>query len=236
MKKTEIPRITKIPLEVQATEILRDLIIRGVLPPGERITETDLAERMGLSRSSIRTALHQLARDRLTSLIPYTGWTVMELTSQDAWELYTLRASIERLAGQLTAKSINEEKKTQLTKAYEMFLSACRGGAEMSIDEADFFVHETIISLTNHSRLVAQYQLIERQVRRYIHLSDALIPDPEEIVEQHRPIVEAILAGDAEQAGWLSEQHNLTEGEKLVAHLVSMEKDAESKSLLSRAG
>jgi DNA-binding FadR family transcriptional regulator len=57
----------------------------------------------------------------------------------------------------------------------------------------------------------------------YIRSSDALVSKPAIIVDQHRPIVKAILAGDAEKAGRLSEEHNLLEGKKLSDHLKELE-------------
>jgi DNA-binding GntR family transcriptional regulator len=231
MTKLAIPRVEKRPVETQAADALRKSITSGAIPAGARITETQLAEQMDLSRASIRAALHQLAKEGLTSLIPYTGWTVVSLSPRDVWEIYTLRSSVERLAAQLVAKNINAAKCAALETAYDALAEECARGKSEKIAELDFALHKKIIELADHGRLADQYKLIEQQIRVYIHSSDALVAQATGVVEQHWPIVEAILAGDAEVAGRLSEQHNLTEGEKLATHLAQIEPNTRAPEL-----
>lgn len=215
----KVPKIVKLSAEVQAAEVLRESIMSGTILPGARVTEVQLAAEMGLSRATVRSALHQLEKEGLTTLIPYTGWTVISLTPKDVWELYTLRSSVERLAAQLVAAGMDDAKHTLLSQHYQALVDACHSGKAETIAEADFALHKVIITLADHSRLLSQYEFIERQIRLYIRSSDSLIHDAEAIIEQHRPFVDAILAGDAETAGALSEAHNLSEGAKLNHHL-----------------
>jgi DNA-binding GntR family transcriptional regulator len=224
MARLDIPRVVKMPVEVQATEALRESIITGAIPAGARITEIQISEQMDLSRATVRTALHQLAKEGLLTLVPYTGWTVISLSPEDVWELYTLRSAVERLAAQLVAKTIDGVNSAALSQAYDRLVKECQRGGANRIAEADFALHKTIIELAAHSRLSIQYSLIEQQIRMYIRSSDALIPDALMIIDQHRPIVDAILAGDVKTSGDLSEQHNLSEGEKLTSHLRSLER------------
>jgi DNA-binding GntR family transcriptional regulator len=222
-RRLAIARVVKMPVEAQATDALRDSIVNGAISPGARITEIQISEQMNLSRATVRAALHKLAKEGLLILIPYTGWTVLSLTSQDVWELYTLRSAVERLAAQLVARSMDSTKATRLEAAFHNLEKHCERGDVAKIAEADFALHQTIIALSDHSRLSAQYGLIEQQTRMYVRSSDALVPVGPMIVHQHKPIVDAILRGDAEAAGNLSEQHNLSEGQKLSAHLKAQE-------------
>ncbi|MGV1862544.1 GntR family transcriptional regulator [Rhizobium rhizogenes] len=150
------------------------------------------------------------------------------MTSADVWELYTLRSAVERLAAQLLAGAIDTAASAKIEEAFEALARACKKGDRPGIAVADFSLHKTIIDLTNHSRLIAQYGLIEQQIRMYIRSSDALVPSSDAIIRQHRPIVDAIIRGDADEAGTLSEQHNLTEGKKLSDHLKDLEVAQES--------
>lgn len=220
-KRTSLPRIVKVPAEARAAEALRGQIIDGQLAPGSRITEAQLAEEMGLSRATIRTALHDLANEGLLTLVPYTGWTVIELSAEDVWELYTVRAAIERTAAQLAAKSQRKEHRALLGAAFENLARACERGNPPHIAEADFAFHKAIVDAACHRRLSAQYGLIEQQIRVYIRSSDALIADPSEIIAQHKPMRDAILSNNAEEAGRLAEDHNLIEGEKLGKSLAA---------------
>lgn len=218
MGTLKVRDVVKMPVELQAAEALRESIVTGAIKPGSRITEIQLSEQMKLSRATIRTALHQLAGEGLIVLVPYTGWTVASLSAHDAWELYTLRSCVERLAAELAAVA-DDDQKPQLADAYDVLVRQCRTGDPDAIADADFALHKTIIDMTGHKRLARQYALIEQQVRMYIRSSDALIPEPNDIIEQHRPIVAAILDGRTEEAGRLSELHNIQEGEKLTSFL-----------------
>ncbi|MQB46267.1 GntR family transcriptional regulator [Rhizobium sp. ICMP 5592] len=229
MARRSISPIVKMPVEVQATDALRDAIVNGVIAPGERITELQLSDEMGLSRATLRSALHQLAKEGLLTLVPYTGWSVINMTSNDVWELYTLRSAVERLAAQLLASTIDNRRADVIRASFAALIAACEASNGSAIAAADFALHKAIIELTGHSRMIAQYGLIQQQIRMSIRSSDALITNGHEIIEQHRPIVDAIIDGDAERAGVLSEQHNLTEGRKLSDHLRLREEATPSK-------
>ena len=218
-----IPKLVKQSIGSQAVDVLRESIICGDLPPGARITEVQIAEQMGLSRATVRAALYQLARDGLTTLIPYTGWTVISLTPQDVWELYTLRSSLERLAAQLVASTLDAHKRSTIEARYAALAKSCAAADERRIAEADFAFHKAIIDLSGHGRLKSQYEVIERQIRIYIRSSDSLAESGQAIIGQHQPIAEAILAKNVDEAGRLSEEHNMTEGRKLTSHLLSVE-------------
>lgn len=219
MDRTKLPKIEKMPADVRALGVLRSRIIDGAIPAGSRLTEVQISEEMGLSRATVRTALHQLAQEGLVSLVPYTGWTVVKLSQHDIWELYTLRGAVERLAAALAATSANGALIGGVREAFIALETACGRTDSDAIAEADFGFHKAIVDASGHLRLRSQYSLIEQQIRVYIRSSDALISDPKEILGQHRPILDAIISGDAALAGELSEGHNLREGEKLTASM-----------------
>ncbi|OZI32471.1 GntR family transcriptional regulator [Bordetella genomosp. 10] len=223
MNSLGISPVNKVSVEVQAADALRDAIVRGQIPPGSRITESQLATEMGLSRASVRTALHNLAKEGLTSLIPYTGWTVVSLGANDVWELYTLRSSMERLAARLLVESGDAQKIAAFGATFLTLTRACASENSTEIAEADFGLHKALIVLSGHGRLGVQYENIERQIRMCIGSSDALIESPAAILEQHRPLAEAVLSGRADLAAHHAESHNLTEGAKLRDHLQQRE-------------
>ncbi|MEX3815396.1 GntR family transcriptional regulator [Paraburkholderia sp. BR13439] len=231
-----VPKVVKRSMGSQAVDILRESIISGDLPAGARITEIQLAEQMDLSRATVRAALHHLAKEGLTTLVPYTGWTVITLNPKDVWELYTLRSSLERLAAQLVAAKLNVAKRDKIRSCFAALERACATSNERAIAEADFAFHKAMIDLADHGRLKSQYEVIERQIRIYIRSSDSLVENGDAIVEQHRPIAEAILAGNVDEAGRLAEAHNMTEGKKLTAHLANRDSPAIGRKPVDPAG
>jgi DNA-binding GntR family transcriptional regulator len=233
--------IRKKSAEVEAAEALRNYVVGGGVPPGGRLTEMRLSEALGLSRTTIRTALHQLANEGLVVQLPYTGWSVTQLSSVDAWELYTLRGSLEALAARLLTESLDSNKKDQLHRALDALVAACEKRDEVAIVDRDFGLHKLVVSLSGHRRLADQYQLIEQQIRLYIIWSDRLMPSSEEIINTHRPIVEAIVAGNAQAAESILRDHNESAGRVLVEFLkgqdgasASVQHSARSPGLATR--
>ncbi|GGF01031.1 GntR family transcriptional regulator [Aliidongia dinghuensis] len=214
--------VVKQSAEAQAIAILREQLLTGVIAPGARLTEMDLAASLQIARATVRQALHHLAQEGLIVLIPYTGWMVVDLTPTDAWELYTLRAAIEALAARLAAENMTDLGQKRLKDAMAALTKAARSGSLPEAAEADFALHEAIVGLAQHRRLAEQYRIVSQQVRMFIASSDALVSGAA-LIDQHAPIVDAILAGDGVRAAQLSEQHNVSEGEKLVAHLKAHE-------------
>jgi DNA-binding GntR family transcriptional regulator len=84
---------------------IRDRVIRGIYPPGHRLTEDDLAEQYGVSRIPVREALRLLEGDGFVRVKPYSGTFVAELTAQDAADLLEIRSVLEPLAAGRAAET-----------------------------------------------------------------------------------------------------------------------------------
>lgn len=221
--------IKKSPAEVQAADGLRKEIISGRIAPGARLIEATLADEFDVSRGTVRIALHQLAQEGLIIQVPYTGWTVMPMTSHDAWELYTLRASLEGLAARLATENLDDEGRTLVKDAYQALVDACNTADRRKVAEADFKLHKSIVRISKHNRLINQYRLVEQQIRIYIASSDVIIADYADVIAHHEPIVQSILNGDSDGARHYSELHSVREGKKLFDFL--LEKETKFSSL-----
>ncbi len=186
-------------LEAQAADLLRRQILRGELRAGERLLETPIADRLALSRGTVRAALRRLIEEGLVCHVPYTGYQVIDFSDHDLWELYTLRAALESLATRLAALRIDEQGSTQLRAAFAQLLAAAQSQDHEGADRLDRELHKLIIRLSGHERLLQHYVRVENQFRVYIALSNREV-DAREICESHRELVESICAGDAERA------------------------------------
>ncbi|MBD3881434.1 GntR family transcriptional regulator [Phormidium tenue FACHB-886] len=209
-------------LDVQAADVLRDEILSGALVPGARLLETDLSERLQLSRGTIRAALQQLIYEGLVIQFPYRGCMVAGLSSQDAWELYTLRNALEGLAARLAAEAMTPEKANQLEAALEHLIAIVQTNDWKAITDADFALHKTILQISEHRRLQQQYKIVEHQIRLYIASCNALESNPDKLIEQHRELIEAICSGNAAIAEQIAKDHN-SEGQTLIQQLQAAE-------------
>lgn len=210
--------IRKQSLDKQAAEAIREQILSGILPPGHRLVEAALAEELGLSRGTVRAALSELSHEGLVTQVAYTKCIVTELSSEAAWELFTLRSALEGLGARLAAENITPEGTRLLNEAYKQLTKAASKNDRAAATDADFSLHKLIIQLSGHRMLAAQYRLLEQRVRLLIASSNALLPLIDRVIGQHEPIVNAIAAGQGAKAERLIRDHNLSEGKVYTAH------------------
>ncbi len=215
--------IDKRSLDRAAADKLRRAIVAGEIIPGARLKEADLAMQFQLSRGTVRAALHRLVAEGLVAQRPYSGWQVVSLSSHDAWELYTLRGSLEALAARLAAENMNESRRQKLGEAFGWLKLAVRAKNDALITDADFAIHKMIIELAGHKRLAAQYALVEQQTRMYIASSNAMLERRELVLRNHENLLKAIASGNADSAGKLARTHGLKASNELINRLRAQE-------------
>ncbi|MFG0465357.1 GntR family transcriptional regulator [Pseudomonas putida] len=221
--------ISKQSFDVQTANILREMIVTGSLEAGSRLTEAQLTEQFHVSRGTIRAALQKLHNEGLVSQVPYTGWHVIAIDAQDAWELHNLRRVLDGLAARLAAERIEPEGATLLEEAYQRLCQTCEAGDPKNIANADFELHKLIVSLSGHRRLQEHYKLTEQQIRVFIASCDSEFSDHRNIGHRHAELVQAILAGDPDTAERLAKEHNATQGDALISSLRQMEPQKQAK-------
>ncbi|WP_146344327.1 GntR family transcriptional regulator [Phaeobacter marinintestinus] len=91
-----------------AYETLLGEIRDGKLLPGDRLRETELAERLGVSRTPVREAIRQLEADGLVIHVPRQGATIRRLDYAEVMELYEMRAVLEGTAARLAARAASD--------------------------------------------------------------------------------------------------------------------------------
>ncbi|QSX35561.1 GntR family transcriptional regulator [Shewanella avicenniae] len=186
---------------------IQESIIRGELRPGSKINEQALAEKYGISRGPTREALQQLERQRLVVRIPHVGARVATLTVEELNDLYELRSTLEGMACELAAKRISEQQLEQLWALLEKQEADLARGDSYFQQDGDVDFHYQIIQASGNRHLQETligglYHLL--RMYRYQCTSSSR---PVRAIAEHRRIVEAIAAGDAELAGLLMRRH-----------------------------
>lgn len=184
----------------QTVETLRRGIVHGELQPGARLTEIGLAEEMDSRRSTVRAALLELEKEGLVQRTRYSAWAVSPLTKKIIWEIYTYRGALEGLASRLLAKSLNDKKRVSLSDSYKLLSDAEATGTETIRVEADLRFHRTIVSLSEHELLLQQYEILLHKIEWIYRWSERRSPHRIQLTDWHRPVFDAILAGDPDRA------------------------------------
>jgi DNA-binding GntR family transcriptional regulator len=209
----------------QVYERLRELIIDGRLPPGARIIETDVAARLGVSRTPVRGALQRLQQEGYVVDSPtlrQTRPTVAPLTSDDARELFLLVGALEGLAAHRAALGAPGDR-TALAAALAEINDAFSAAAAASrpnharIFELDERFHRRYMEVAG-PRLLALHDTVKPQAERYerwyVSMLTAELPTS---VLEHRAIIRAIRAGDADDAQRAVETNWRNAAERLAA-------------------
>jgi DNA-binding GntR family transcriptional regulator len=213
--------VEKRSLDRAAADAIRQAITTGALTPGKRLTEVELSTGLDVSRGTVRAALQRLMSEGLVMQKPYSGWEVASLTSKDAWELYTLRSSLEGLAAQLAASNPNRSQ--PIEAAFDQLKLAAKSRDQKQITDSDLALHKAIVVLAGHKRLANQYGYVEQQVRMYMSSSNAILEKPEMVISNHEKMVVALLKGNAITAERHARDHNKASGELLIRHLQEQE-------------
>ena len=202
-----VPAPNQISSVTRAFNELRELIVRGHLPPGGWIIESALAQRLGVSRTPIRGALHWLRREGYVVELAgkrNTRVIVAPLTRDDAQELYRIIGHLETLAGaQVVALPARTRTKVAAELAainQQLHAIATErpidGRAVFDVDKA---FHAHIIDAAGGRRLRQLHNSVRPQVDRYWRLyASSIINELHRSVSEHDDIVEAVRKGDGE--------------------------------------
>ncbi len=115
-------------------EKLKEAILDGAIPPGERLSEVELAEQLMVSRTPVREAIRQLAETGLIMLVPRRGAFVILPTTEDARHLYEVRTALELLALKRLCGNPPREELQDLRKAFEEVSNASNSKAFLDLD------------------------------------------------------------------------------------------------------
>lgn len=188
---------------------LRELIVRGRLAPGSRIVETDVAQRLAVSRTPVRGALQRLQQEGYIQSKPSLQQSrpiVAPLTRQDAYELFSIVAEIEGLAARFAAE-IAAPRREVLIKALESInatfkrLAGAKKQNHNRLWELDESFHRKYVEAAAGPRLLALHNAVKPQAERYERLYVSLLSrDLTPSVREHAAIIRAIKSGNAAAA------------------------------------
>jgi len=186
---------------------LERLILDGELAPGAQLIEAALSERLGVSRGPIREAFRRLEETGLVRQEKNRGVFVRSIPLDEALELFDLRAVLDEAVGRRLAKQASAAQIKVLRSLVEQMERLVREGEAGDYHLLNLEFHERLVGFAGNRRMTVLYRRIVNQINlfRRLNLADgALLPTS---VSEHRAILKAIAAGDAEAAGRALREH-----------------------------
>lgn len=180
-----------------AYQLILQAIDSGIYRPGDRLVESELADRFGVSRTPIREALQRLETQSLLSR-DGRSLVVATLGHNEMAELYVVRSELEALAARLASRHATEEEIRVMRKMIEEDRKRLTDPAALARSNRQF--HRQL-HLASHNRyLVQQLDLVYRSMALMATTSLAVEGRGETALAEHEGIVDAVAAGDAEEA------------------------------------
>lgn len=212
MKKLVIRPSKKIREKVY--DYLREEILNGNIKSGDRLVESDLADRIGTSRTPVREALHTLEREGLLASLHRVGYVVRPISEVEVSELCEIRLSLEALA----LRWALSKDPVGLANALRDNLSRCEqqvaAGELKAFVEMDAQFHDLISKIADSSRLMEMTNSIRRYMLRYRIQSIYTEDNVHRAIAGHKAVFIAIEDGDKKAAQ-----------RALRAHIKQSEKD-----------
>jgi GntR family transcriptional regulator, trigonelline degradation regulator len=206
-------------LRMQAADNLRQAIIDGHLAPGARLTERELCDLLGVSRTLVREALRQLEAEGWIENVPYRGPTVAATSADEARQLYEIRAALKGFAAKQCAERASKDDLAELASLVDD-LAAAEKKRDLSrmLDVLDAF-HEKLLQAAGNQMLTTYLHSLRSRLRRLRGVSLRQPGRARQTVDEKRVLLAALKQRDGVAAQKAREQHVLTAARNVVAAL-----------------
>lgn len=206
---------------------LRENILSGRLEPGTQHSIYRMAEELGVSRTPVREAVLRLADAGLVTVERNRGVRVRGVSVQDVLDVFDLRLLLEIPATAFAARAADDEQKATISRCLDAMRAAAEADEPQEFDAHDRSLHGAIHAVTGNARLADEVRSLRASIQSRgavtLHRSRGMA----EILEEHVPVVEAVLAGDVLAATALMRDH-LVHTAVLLARQLDPDADVET--------
>lgn len=217
-------------LHEQTYQAIRTSILLGDLAPGERLVETQLAQRLQVSRTPIREAIRQLQKDGLVSSDGMGGLQVMTISAADAAQLYDCRLALEQLSVSGACLQANEAQVQQLQSYVLQAETLMRDPPAdlnvMQLLDLDYGFHRQIAESSGNRWLVSILEQVFDKMMLLRVQTTRHNPEVLEIRIEHRQIYEAIAQRQTEAALVAIQEHLLASKNRVVGELHKLQTES----------
>ena len=210
-------------------------ILAGEYPPGSKLIEATLAERMGVSRGPVREAFRMLEEAGLLRNEKNRGVFVRAIPIEEAAEIFDLRAVMDELVGRLLAKNITPPQLKELKEIVDAMEKAVKAEDAPNYHLLNLRFHDRLVEMAGNHKLTSIYRKLIKELSlfRRLNLADSLLMPVS--VSEHRQILKAIAAGDAEAAGRAMFDHVMESKERTIAKHMNRQKPQPEPGRTARA-
>jgi DNA-binding GntR family transcriptional regulator len=191
----------------QVADILREAIVEGQLAPGSLHSVRELAEQLGVSRTPVREALLQLARDRMVRFERNRGVRIMQTTMHDLDEIFEIREWLEVPATARAAERCTPMQLRTIERALHEMRQAVAADDEERLWRHDRAFHRAILLASGNTRLADYVDGLRDMVLFRDSTTVRKGRTPQAVLDEHLPVMAALSAKDPTAAARAMAQH-----------------------------
>jgi len=213
------------PIRDVVYDYLRTAIINGLIKPGERLVEKDYAEKFNISRTPVREALRKLELEGLVENIPRKGDIVKGIDVKDMLEIFSIRQALEPLVLKTAIENITPEDISNLQEAVNTMDRSADYDDTTTLLNAFQNFHDILIRASNMPRLSAIIAQLKDYLGRFRTISLSNTIRRTQAINEHKEIMQAILAKDSNKAEKLIGSH-LASARKALVERIQVAKES----------
>jgi DNA-binding GntR family transcriptional regulator len=225
----------------QVYDRLLNAIVDGTLPPGSRLTQESAADMLGVSRQPVSHALQVLKRRGLLIEHGRKGLAVSNVEASRVRQLYQVRAALDVLAAELSARrakagTVTKRERADVARHLQDGLDLGPDPSVAALTDADVAFHSAIYRLSGNHAISETVAEQWPHFRRSMGLVLRTGSRRRVVWAEHEAILQAILAGDADQAGQLARAHADKAGDDTARRLEASAELTEAPELQQQRG
>ena len=205
-------------LAIEVANILRESITEGDFPPGMRLVEIPMAQKLGISRGPLREALRILETEGMIESFPGKGSFVTHVSERNIREVYSLRCILETEAIKLAIKNGTQEDFEKLDEILKAMFAAAKKEDTKEVTLLDFHFHTQIWTMADHTLLKDILEGFNTQIKRYVAVQTTLYEDLTEGISDHKNILDALRNHDEKTAIELINKHLEVASKKVIEY------------------
>jgi len=190
-----------------AYQVLSEAIVRGDLAPGEQVRDSEIAERLGLSRTPVREAIGRLVDAGLMEAKVGAYTRVTSLSRKDADTSLAVLKALDQLAVREGLRRLDAKGLLAMERANRDFAKAVEQQSASRALDADDRFHAVLVDLADNPLLTRLLAQIHPQIHRILHRKFSTSLGSRETVEHHARLIELCRAGDPETVVRASAEH-----------------------------
>ncbi|MEZ4632795.1 MAG: GntR family transcriptional regulator [Deinococcales bacterium] len=197
-------------LKDEAYKAVKELILEEVFPEQSFLSERSLAERLGMSKTPVRSAIERLESEGLVNVSPQQGIIVKSLSIKEINEHFDVRIALESFAVRRLSGGVSKEQHQTFLNLIKEEEQSLQLGDIRKNSELDHAFHSLLMAYSANQEMLRimerQHDMLHRAIRKFYQHADGLKRIEQGVLE-HQRLITLMLEGEASRASKLIEKH-----------------------------